>query len=225
MCGRYTIGVNYNKLNEIVESKYNINEIPEFNLPRFNVAPMQDVISIINDGKKYRIGTFKWGFIPYFANSEKIGYKMINARKETLANKPVFKHSFLHKRCVILADGFYEWKKVNNEKIPIRYKLKNEELFSFAGLWSTYTREDNSKLYTCTIITTEPNKIVSPIHNRMPVILNDEAEKLWLNPNIMDLEMLSSLLNPYDSEIMEAYQVSKVVNNVKNDTIDCIIPV
>lgn len=147
---------------------------------------------------------------------------MINAKSETLAIKPSFKDSFINKRCLILADGFYEWKDVNKKKIPMYIKLKNNGLFTFAGLWSGYKKEDGTKHYTCTIITTSANELIQPIHERMPVILTKESEEIWLNPNIKDIDLLNNILKPFSTEKMKLYQVSELVNNSRNETSRCI---
>ncbi|MDF2699776.1 MAG: hypothetical protein K0Q49_1332 [Haloplasmataceae bacterium] len=222
MCGRFTISVELEELEEYLSENYNIDEFTLDYKPRYNVSPGQDIISIINVGNKFRVGTLKWGFVPSWASDEKIGNKMINAKSESLAEKPAFKHSFINKRCVILADSFYEWKQVEKEKVPMRIKLKTNEIFPLAGLWSTYTRSNGSKLFTCTIITTTPNELVENIHNRMPVILNKEAEKIWLNPQITDVNILNSILKPYNHDSMDAYQVSSLVNSSKVESSDCI---
>jgi putative SOS response-associated peptidase YedK len=223
MCGRFTLDIEPEAMTNYLYEHYQIENLNEdIRLPRYNVAPGQQILTVLNDGKKYRAGTLKWGFVPFFSKDEKIGYKMINARAETLAEKASFKQSLVNKRCIILADGFYEWKKENNAKFPMRFRLKERELFSFAGLWSSYTREDGTKLYTCTIITTTPNSLVSPVHDRMPVILTKDAEKIWLNPEQKDPQLLTSLLNPYDVNHMEVYPVSSLVNSTKYDQKECI---
>ncbi len=225
MCGRFTITVNLEDLRVYLEDHYDIKDLKHsFQLPRFNVAPGQDVITIINDGTKNRVGTLRWGFVPSFAKDEKIGYQMINAKAETLHQKPSFLPSLTHKRCVILADSFYEWKKDSVSKTPMRILMKDENLFPMAGLWSTFTKEDGTKLHTCTIITTQANEIMKDIHERMPVILDEDSKKIWLNPRMTNLYELSSLLKPYQSKLMKTYPVSSIVNLATNDTKDCIKP-
>ncbi|MDO9628696.1 MAG: SOS response-associated peptidase [Acholeplasmataceae bacterium] len=226
MCGRFTITVDLEDLREYLVEHFDISEMKsEFQLPRYNVAPSQDVITIINDGNKNRVGLLKWGFVPYFAKDEKIGNSMINAKSETLIDKPSFKSSFQLKRCVILADSFYEWKREENSKTPMRIGLSDEKLFPMAGLWSTFVKPDGTKLHTTTIITTKANELMSEIHDRMPVILDDVAVKEWLNPRNQDLLNLSNLLQPFPSEKMYAYPVNSVVNNAKNDSKECILKV
>jgi putative SOS response-associated peptidase YedK len=224
MCGRFTITIDLEDLREYLVDHYDITELKsEFQLPRYNIAPTQDVITIINDGSKNRVGLLKWGLIPPFAKDEKIGASMINAKSETLMEKPSFRSSFQMKRCVILADSFYEWKREENEKTPMRIGLNNNQIFPMAGLWSTFIRPDGTKIHSTTIITTRANELMSKIHDRMPVILDDESVKTWLNPRNQDLNMLSEVLKPFDSNKMYSYQVSQIVNNARNDLKECIL--
>jgi putative SOS response-associated peptidase YedK len=223
MCGRFTISISENELRNYLKESFDIEEAKsDFELPRYNVAPGQPVISIINDGKKNRVGLFKWGLVPPFAKGEKIGNNLINAKSETLMDKPSFKLSFQSKRCVILANGFYEWRKEEKGKTPMHILMTDHSIFPMAGLWSTYTKDDGSKLHTTTIITTSANELVSSIHDRMPVILTEESRKIWLNPSIKDFPTLQKVLTPYDANKMKAYRVSALVNTATNDSIECI---
>ncbi|MFA5381259.1 MAG: SOS response-associated peptidase [Candidatus Izemoplasmatales bacterium] len=223
MCGRYTYIVSYEDLHRYLQESFQIGDFDDaIVVPRYNVAPGQNVLSIVNDGKKNRAGLIKWGFVPSFADSEKIGNHLINAKSETVAEKPAFASSFMNRRCVLLADGFYEWRQEGAKKIPMRITLKNNSLFPMAGLWSAFTRSDGSKLYTCVILTTLANSIVTPIHNRMPVILSIEDTKTWLNPSISDKDQLKALMKSYAPSEMIAYQVSSLVNTADHDSIDCI---
>jgi putative SOS response-associated peptidase YedK len=225
MCGRFTVTVSYQELEEHLKEYYDIHELPLFDVPRYNIAPGQNIISVLNDGSKHRVGYLKWGFIPPFSKDESIGFQMINAKAETIFDKVSFKDSAIHKRCVILADSFYEWKKEDKGKTPHRIYLKNQKMFSFAGLWTTYQKSDGTKVHTATILTTEPNELMSSIHFRMPVILNKEDEKVWLNPRIKDKNTLLKVLKAYPSELMSADIVSNYVNQAKNDSIECIQPI
>jgi putative SOS response-associated peptidase YedK len=226
MCGRFTISISADELKEYLKESYEIEEVnAEFDLPRYNVAPGQPIISIINDGKKNRVGLFKWGLVPSFSKDEKIGNSLINAKSETLIEKPSFKSSYESKRCVIIANGFYEWRKEEKQKTPMHIKMVDSSIFPIAGLWSTYIKDDGSKLHTATIITTEANTLVSSIHNRMPVILTEENKKIWLNPHIKDISILQKLLKPYDASLMQSYPVSSLVNSATNDTPECIVSV
>jgi putative SOS response-associated peptidase YedK len=226
MCGRFSISVTKAELLDYLQSEFEISEIgDDIYLPRFNVAPSQKILSIVNDGKKNRIGLIRWGLVPSFAKDESIGSRMINAKSETIVEKPSFTASLKTKRCVILADGFFEWDRQGKTKTPMRFVLGDQKLFPMAGLWSTFVKPDGSKLFTCAIITTQANGIVSPFHDRMPVILDSKSQSLWLNPAITDPWVLQSLLLPYDESRMRMYEVSRTVNNANTDTVECIHPV
>ncbi|CAM5794795.1 SOS response-associated peptidase [Brevibacillus borstelensis] len=218
MCGRYTFTTEPDKVIE----RFGLQNIPFELLARYNIAPGQDIPAIIADKGKRRIGQLKWGLVPSWAQDEKIGYKMINARAETLQEKPAFRNLFTRKRCLIPADGFYEWKITDRGKQPMRITMLNGEPFAFAGLFDTWTRPDGQKVHTCTIITTQPNEVVKDTHDRMPVILRQEDEAIWLDREKFDAELLESLLVPYDFTKMRAYPVPSIVGSPKNDTPECI---
>lgn len=223
MCGRYGISVTRDELKDYLSEHYNINTLDEsICLPRYNIAPGQNVVSLINDGTNYRVGLLKWGFVPPWSKDESSGYKMINARSETVMDKPAFKKSFYQRRCVILSDGFFEWYRTTSTKTPYYFYLKNNKLFGFAGLYTVFKRADGTKLYTCTIITTKANSLMEDIHDRMPVILNENTAKQWLNSNFNDAETLKKILIQYDPNEMELHQVSQRVNKSENDDIDII---
>jgi putative SOS response-associated peptidase YedK len=193
--------------------------------PRYNIAPGQDIPAVIARHGRLRTGTLRWGLVPAWAKDASIGYKLVNARAETAAEKPSFRNSFLRKRCVIPADGFYEWRKLpDGGKQPMRIRLKDSPLFVMAGLYDTWVRPDGSKLHTCTILTTEPNELMATIHNRMPVILDRAQIMDWLDPEVSDIGRLLAMLRPYPSERMIAYAVKTTVNNVKNDSPECLLP-
>ncbi|MDP5276377.1 SOS response-associated peptidase [Chengkuizengella axinellae] len=218
MCGRFTITVTIDEL----LSRYLIESVPFRYIPRYNAAPGQLITSIIANKGKNRIGQLKWGLVPSWAKDEKIGYKLINARAETLQEKASFKKIVHNKRCIIPVDGFYEWKKTNGMKQPMRIQLKDQSVFSLAGLYDTWVNSEGEKLHSCTIITTEPNQLMLHIHDRMPVILNREEENQWLNHEQYQFDSLKPLFKPYPSDQMMAYPVSNVVGNVKNDSPECI---
>jgi putative SOS response-associated peptidase YedK len=176
------------------------------------------VLSVINDGARNRLGYLRWGLIPFWAKDEKLGYKMINARAETIAEKASFKNAYKKKRCLIIADSFYEWKKEPGRKIPMRIKLKNHAPFGMAGLWESWKSPEGINIYSCSVITTVPNELMTSIHDRMPVILKPEDEKDWLNPSINDPAFLQQYLKSFDSEQMEAFEVSTDVNSTKNNS-------
>lgn len=194
-------------------------------MPSYNIAPSQQVVAIINDGRNNRLGHLCWGLIPPWAKDEKIGYKMINARAETIAEKPSFRKAFQRQRCILPADSFYEWQRKNGEKIPMRIKLKNDDLFAIAGLWESWKSPDGKVIHTCTAITTEPNNLMKPIHDRMPVILKREDESAWLDPRNIDVDFLGNMLQPFDESQMDAYSVSSAVNSPKNNEESLIVPV
>jgi len=224
MCGRFSLSVEPKEFELYLDDQYGIvGAHHEWVLPRYNIAPGQNVISIIDDGKNNRVGVFKWGLVPPFAPDEKIGYNMINAKAETLTEKPSFKPSLKTKRCIILANGFYEWKREGQKKAPMRFVKNDQSIFPIAGLWSTYIRPDGTKLHTCTLITTQANKVVSQLHDRMPVILTEAAVAVWLNPKITDFDTLIPLLVPYSDALMSSYSVSDLVNNAQNELPECIV--
>ncbi|MBP2239592.1 putative SOS response-associated peptidase YedK [Cytobacillus eiseniae] len=221
MCGRFTLTATFS---EIID-RFNIQAAIEEQLyePSYNVAPSQSVLAVINDGKKNRLGYLRWGLIPPWAKDTKMGHKMINARAETIFEKPSFRQAFQKKRCIIIADSFYEWKRHGDQtKTPMRIKLANNRLFAMAGLWETWKSKDGQPIHTCTVITTNPNDLVKNIHDRMPVILNPEDEKIWLNPMINDTETLLNLLKPFPEDLMASHEVSSLVNSPKNNSIELI---
>lgn len=219
MCGRFSLAEDIHRLQMQFQFEYE----GEY-FPRYNIAPSQNILTVIQ-GNEGRIGKqLRWGLIPFWAKDEKIGYKLINARAETLDEKASFKHPLKKRRCLILADGFYEWKKDVKTKQPYRFVLKNREPFAFAGLWDRWEK-GNEVIYSCTIITTRPNELAEKVHDRMPVILTRENQNAWLDRTIEDTEYLKSLLVPYDAEEMEAYEVSTLINSPKNETKEVIAPV
>ncbi|NYE06795.1 putative SOS response-associated peptidase YedK [Bacillus niacini] len=221
MCGRFTLTATVDQLIDRFDIEFFLQE-EEYN-PSYNVAPSQSVLAVINDGARNKMGFLRWGLIPPWAKDMSIGYKMINARAETLTDKPSFRNAYKKKRCLILADSFYEWKRLDSKnKIPMRIKLKSNELFSMAGLWENWKSPEGKSIYSCSVITTSPNELVQDIHDRMPVILNPEDEKYWLDPSITDTTKLNPLLKPLDHTLMEAYEVSPLVNSPKNNSIELI---
>lgn len=220
MCGRFTL-IQIEELPKRFEAEI----IGEITLKkRYNISPNQPVPIVFQESPN-KIEEMVWGLIPHWAKDPKIGNELINARAESLLEKPAFKDSFLKRRCLVPADGFYEWKKEGKEKIPYYIKLKDNSIFAFAGLYDIWKREDGKLIKTFTIITTEPNDLVREIHNRMPVILRSEDEKIWINKEEKNITKLLSLLKPYPSEEMEAYPVSKRVNNPSYDSEDLIKPI
>lgn len=219
MCGRFTLATNTQKLAEAFAGF----EVPAELPARYNIAPTQPIAVVANNGE-HKVEFFHWGLIPSWAKDPKIGNQMINARAETLAEKPSFKNAYKRRRCLVLADGFYEWKKEEGStKTPMYIRLASGDPFAFAGLWEMWqTAEDT--ILSCTIITTDPNDLMAQIHNRMPVILPPDAYQQWLDPAERSPDQLQSLLQPYPAELMTAYPISKMVNSPKNDSPTLIEP-
>jgi putative SOS response-associated peptidase YedK len=215
MCGRYTLT---KKQQEVVD-RFNA-EIEGVIKDLFNSAPTQE-LPVISDENPAKIAFYKWGLIPSWSKDSAIGSKMINARAEGLHEKPSFSKLLERQRCIIPADGFYEWKQTAQGKQPYRITLKNNDLFAFAGLWDKWRNPAGLLVYTFTIITTEPNELMKSIHNRMPAILEKGAEKEWLNPKL-PFKDTETFLKPYVSDEMRAYPVSKAVNSVQNNSPDLI---
>jgi putative SOS response-associated peptidase YedK len=188
---------------------------------RYNIAPSQQILAITQEDEERKANLFRWGLIPFWSKDPSIGNKLINARAETLDEKPSFKHLIKRKRCLIISDGFYEWKKEEGKKQPYFIHMKSRKSFALAGLWDAWGDKDDC-VYTCTIITTVPNDLMKPLHSRMPVILDEEQEKIWLDSHITDPAYLKTLLNPYSNHSMDAFPVSTMVNNPKNDSIENI---
>lgn len=232
MCGRFVLVDWYG-----VEQRFDLpeadlrhiserySEMGESPYPRYNIAPTQEVLAVRNDGDGNRAEMMRWGLVPSWAKDQKIGNRMINARSETLSERPSFRAAYKRRRCVIVADSFYEWKREGKSRTPMRIMLESEETFAFAGLWETWKRPDDSWMLSCTIITTSANELVSDIHDRMPVILDPDVEPVWLDPDLDDTSVLSELLVPYPSELMTAYEVSRIVNSAANDVPECILPI
>ena len=222
MCGRFTLTADPADLQEVF---YWVNfgnaDIP----PRYNIAPTQSVPVITNSGEN-KLDFFTWGLVPFWAKDPAIGRRMINARSETIAEKPSFRNAYKRRRCLILADGFFEWKKNSNSstKTPFYIQMKDEKPFAFAGIWENWFSQDGSQILSTTIITTKPNPLIAPIHNRMPVILHPDSYNIWLLPGEAKAEDLNSVLVPADSTLMKVYPVSRKVNNPRIDSPDCIEP-
>ncbi|WP_339798096.1 SOS response-associated peptidase [Paenibacillus sp. FSL R5-0744] len=219
MCGRYTITVTMEEL--MVRYFANDSTIIHY-APKYNAAPMQQIPAVINTGSSNKLGELRWGLVPSWAKDDKIGNKMINARAESLLEKPSFKRLVSSRRCIIPSDGFYEWKVQGSSKQPMRIVMRDGGIFSMAGLYDIWMDPEGNKLSTCTIITTTPNELMAEIHNRMPVILKPEDETEWLDRGNQDTTSLIKLLKPYDQQLMRAYPVSMAVGNVRNDAKELI---
>ena len=185
---------------------------------RFNIAPGQETLTVVSDGSRNNARYMRWGLIPSWAKDASAGSRMINARAETIDARPAFRNAFERRRCLVLADGFYEWMMVGKRRTPVRVILRSGEPFAFAGLWETWRSPEDVVVTSCAIVTTTPNAVLQPIHNRMPVILPREAESLWLDMGRASPDELRRLLAPYPAADMEAYEVSSLVNSTGNDT-------
>ena len=212
MCGRFSLVSDLEELERRFEFKFAGDAFDK----RYNIAPTQEVLTVVG-GERRRAEFMRWGLIPHWAKDLKISSRMINARAETAAEKPAFRDALRRRRCLVLADGFYEWQRTGGARRPMRVVIRSGEPFAFAGLWSVSTDPDGNRIPSCTIITTEANDVLGPIHDRMPVILPRDMEELWLDRNLEDLAALGSLLTPYPAGETEVYEVSTLVNSVAND--------
>ena len=221
MCGRFTLTVDPAELREAFG---NYTFPPKF-APRFNISPTQPILAIPNDAKN-TADFFIWGLIPAWAKDPSMGSRLINARAETLAEKPSFRGAFKYKRCLILADGFYEWKSQpgTKAKIPHFIFLKSRQPFAFAGLWDEWHAPDGGSVRSAVIITTAPNELMAPIHDRMPVILRPRDYAEWLDASPRAPESLIPLLKPFPADEMSAYPVSTLVNSPANDRAELVVP-
>ena len=226
MCGRFTLCKPGDELAEI----FDLVEPPDI-APRYNIAPTQPtpIIRQTSNTVGRRLETLRWGLIPTWAKDPAIGSRMINARAETVSSKPAFRTAFRQRRCLVIADGFYEWQKVEPRrgtsrprKQPHYIHLRNGRPFAMAGLWEHWEGSDGSVIDSCTIITTQPNEMVAPLHDRMPVMLESKDYDTWLDPDDKKLDELQDLLRPYAASEMETYPVSTRVNSPANDSPDCI---
>lgn len=218
MCGRFTLS----QSTDAIASAFNLSQISLE--PRYNIAPTQLIPSVLYSSElgERQLQMFRWGLIPSWAKDAAMGAKLINARAETVNEKPSFKAAFKRRRCLIIADGFYEWQRLEAKKQPYYFRLQNSQIFAFAGLWEHWKSPDGQIINSCTILTTEANDLLRPIHNRMPVILEPKNYDLWLDPQVETSEKLQPILQPYQADLMIGYTVSTKVNNPKNNTPECI---
>lgn len=221
MCGRFTLTVDPSDLQEAFADY----TFPAKFAPRFNIAPSQPILAIPNDAK-HKADFFIWGLIPSWAKDPSMGNRLINARGETLAEKPSFRGALKYKRCLILADGFYEWKSQpgTKTKIPHFIFLKSRQPFAFAGLWDEWHSPDGGSVRSATIVTIAPNELMATLHNRMPVILPPSAYAQWLDPAPQTPDRLLPLLQPFPAREMDAHPVSTLVNSPANDRAELVVP-
>lgn len=221
MCGRFVLDADA----QTIQIEFNLTTLPEVGVQaRYNIAPTQPVMVITNQSPQ--VATFqRWGLIPSWSKDPSVGSSLINARAETLEEKPSFRASFKRRRCLIPASGFYEWGKGEGKtKQPYYIYLKDKPVFAFAGLWDVWNSPTGEEIHTCTIITAEPNDLIRPLHHRMAVILDPEDYELWLSPDELPATALKPLLNIYSADEMAYHAVSTLVNNVRNDSPACIAP-
>ncbi|MGG3278971.1 SOS response-associated peptidase [Paenibacillus solani] len=213
MCGRFTLT---SEVSDVIET-FDVSKVDYEYQPRYNIAPSQTIAVIKEHSGRRILEGYRWGLVPFWAKDIKIGYKMINARAETIQSKPAFRHLISRNRIIIPSDGFYEWKREGKDKKqPYRFQIKSKGVYGFAGLYDEWTDPDGEKLRSCTIITTQPNDLVANVHDRMPVILDNKAIDIWLDPEVEDKEKLQKLLTPFPAASMLSYPVSAAVGNVKN---------
>jgi len=221
MCGRFTLIAP----GEAVAELFQLTDSPNL-APRYNIAPTQPVaaVRVAEKNGDRELTHFYWGLIPRWAKDPSIGSRMINARSETAAEKPSFRVAFKYRRCLVPADGFYEWQKINGQKQPVRIQMEDGGPFAIAGLWERWASPDGSEIESCTLLTTEPNELLQDVHNRMPVILAPSDFDLWLDPGAQHPGEVQHLLRPYPAGEMSYYPVSTHVNNPRNEDPLCIEP-
>lgn len=212
MCGRFSIVSS----KESIEARFDVIFDDDHYRSVYNAAPTQ-LLPLITNIEPNKVSFYKWGLVPFWAKDQSLASKMINARSETILEKPAFKNLMKRKRCLVLSDGFYEWKQHSGgKKQPYRITLKDNALYAYAGLWDEWSESEGKKVNTFTIITTQPNELMKSIHNRMPVILNREDEKKWIDKNT-EIEQLLPLLKDYPAHLMNAFPVSTLVNSASNN--------
>lgn len=222
MCGRFAQTASAS----VIAQQFGV-AVPPGLAARYNIAPSQPVavIRIAPGSASRELVLVRWGLIPSWAKDPKMGFQCINAKAETAAEKPSFRGAFKARRCLVLATGFYEWRVQGRVKQPMWIGLKSRGPFAFAGLWEQWRPPDGEAIESCTILTTDPNELLQPIHNRMPVILPPDSYGQWMDPHVQQAASLAALLRPYPSEELEACQVGALVNNPRHDAPDCLEPV
>jgi len=223
MCGRYRLS----RRKQVVEEYFDAESDESEWTPRFNIAPSQPVPVIRQNPKEpfRELSLMRWGLIPSWAKDASVAARMINARSETAGTKPAFRDPLTNRRCLIPADGFYEWQRTGKVKQPYCFEVNDGELFAFAGIWDRWTDPSRNTVETCSILTTSPNAVTSAVHDRMPVILDRESYDIWLDPGMRDVTTASELLKPYDAQLMRCYPISTRINHVGNDDEECSAPV
>lgn len=220
MCGRYTI----TSSEVALQGELDLVGLPVDYRPRYNIAPTQPVLALVARDGEFRAGWLRWGLIPYWAKDPAIGNRLINARGETVHEKPSFRTAFEQRRCLIVADGFYEWRREGTAKVPVWIHRQDRRPFTFAGLWDRWQGADGEQIVSCTIVTTEANDFLRPIHERMPVILPKDERLQWVDPTA-DRSSLRALLRSYEADDLRYHAVSTLVNSPANDLPECIEPI
>lgn len=223
MCGRYRLS----RRKQLVEDYFGTAPSEDEWSPRYNIAPTQAVPVIRQNSKEpvRELLLVRWGLIPSWSKDSSGAALMINARSETASTKPAFRDALKSRRCLVPADGFYEWQRTGKAKQPFCIEVNEGQLFAFAGIWDRWRGQNSNMVETCSILTTTPNVVTAPIHDRMPVILDPDGYELWLDPGMRDMRVVSDLLRPYDARLMRCYPVSTRVNHVANDDEQCSAPV
>ena len=211
MCGRFAQRTDPKR----VAKAFGVTDVPNIEA-RYNIAPTQNILNIRQVDNDREAVLLKWGLVPSWAKDVSIGMKLINARSETITEKPSFREAFKKRRCIIPADGFYEWQRKEGRKQPFFFQMKDESPFGFAGLWERWQGVDGQVIESCTILTTGANKVLQPVHDRMPVILHSDDYDLWLDDDLRKAELRQELLRPFEAAEMMAYQVSTAINSPKN---------
>lgn len=221
MCGRFTLS----QSPESLEAAFRLPTVPAIP-PSYNIAPSQPVPVVRQPGEvaDRELTFLLWGLVPSWSKDPKMGSRLINARAETVTEKPAFRSAFKRRRCLVVADGFYEWQRSDGQKQPFYFCIDDRQPFGFAGLWEHWEGGDGSVIESCTILTTAANEVLRPIHDRMPVILPPDQYDLWLDSSIQAADRLLPLLKPYEPTQMQAYPVSPKVNSPRYDSPDCIQP-
>ena len=211
MCGRFTQRADSKR----IAKEFKVTEVPAVEA-RYNVAPTQEVLAVRGRGDGREMTFFKWGLVPSWAKDASMGARLINARSETVAEKPAFRAAFKQRRCVIPADGFYEWQRTEGRKQPFFFRMRDEHPFGFAGLWERWEGEGGRVINSCAILTTEANEVLRPVHDRMPVILHPDDYELWLCGSARELDLVKEVLMPYPATEMVGYPVGSGVNSPRN---------
>ncbi len=229
MCGRFTLKQPAKAIASVLaiaspnDQTFDVEKLSEL-ASQYNIAPTQMVATVLHntESNKREFQMLRWGLIPSWAKDIGMGAKLINARAETVAEKPAFRSAFKRRRCLVVADGFYEWQRIDGKKQPFYFRMQDGQPFSFAGLWEQWQSPEKEQITSCTILTTEANELLQPIHDRMPVVLDTKYYDLWLDPQVQKPEALQQVLHPYPASAMTAYPVSTLVNNPKHNNPDCI---